>query len=94
MLVTYELYDKEGDPLIHLEGKEYIAPIGSNVMFYDKIQKDNEVASFTLSGKVISYQYCIDSDEICIDCEMIDELTKKEESALSKYHELKFKQSC
>ena len=94
MLVTYELYDKEGDPLIHLEGKEYIAPIGSNVFFYDKIQKDNEVASFTLSGKVISYQYSIDSDEICIDCEMIDELTKKEESALSKYYELKFKQSC
>ena len=94
MLVFYELYDKEGEPLIHLEGKEYIAPIGSNVSFYNKIQKDNEVAYFSLLGKAISYEYCIDSDEICINCEMMDELTKKEESALSKYHELRFKQSC
>ena len=94
MLVFYELYDKEGEPLIHLEGKEYIAPIGSNVSFYHKIQKDNEIAAFMISGKVISYQYCIDSDEICVDCEMIDELTKKEELDLLKYHELKYKQSC
>ena len=94
MLVFYELYDKECEPLIHLEGKEYIAPIGSNVSFYDKILKDNEFVAVELVGKVISYQYCIDSDEICIDCEMIDELTKKEELDLLKYHELKFKKSC
>ena len=94
MYVSYELYDKEGEPLIKLEGKEYIAPIGSNVIFYDKIQKDKEFVAVDFVGKVISYQYCIDSDEICIDCEMIDELTKKEELDLLKYHELKFKKLC
>lgn len=94
MLVFYELYDKEGEPLIHLEGKEYIAPIGSIVSFYDKIQKDKEFVAVEFVGKVISYQYCIYSDEICIECQMIDELTKKEELDLLKYHELKFKKLC
>lgn len=92
MLVIYELYDKEGEPLIKLEGKEYIAPIGSNVIFYDKIQKDKEFVAVEFVGKVISYQYCIDSDEICIDCET--DLNEHDHLRIEKYHELKFKKSC
>jgi hypothetical protein len=91
MLVNYELYDKEGEPLMDLIGNEYIAPIGLNVIFSGYAADSKEAVSIEFVGKVISYQYCIDSDEICVDCEMIDELTKKEELDLLKYHELKFK---
>jgi hypothetical protein len=94
MLISYELYDKEGEPLIWLEGKDYIPPIGSNVTFYDTIKEGKEVASVIFFGKVISYDYNISSDELCVDCEIIDELTKTKELALLKYHELKFKKSC
>ncbi len=33
MYVSYELYDKEGEPVMDLKGNKYIAPIGSNVIF-------------------------------------------------------------
>ena len=92
MLVSYELYDKEGEPLMYLEGKEYIAPIGSNVIFYDYVSEGEEFVSVEFVGKVISHQYNISSDSLCVDCET--DLNEHDHSELKKYHELKFKQSC
>ena len=94
MLVSYELYDKEGEPLIHLEGKKYIAPIGSNVIFYDYISEGEEFVSVEFVGKVISHQYNISSDSLCVDCETVRDLYEYDDSELKKYHELKFKKSC
>ena len=92
MLVSYELYDKEGEPLMFLEGKKYIAPIGSNVIFYDYVSEGEEFVSVEFFGKVISHQYNISSDSLCVDCET--DLNEHDHLMLKKYHELKFKQSC
>ena len=94
MLVSYELYDKEGEPLMFLEGKKYIAPIGSNVIFYDYISEGEEFVSVEFVGKVISHQYNISSDSLCVDCETVRDLYEYDDSELKKYHELKFKKSC
>ena len=94
MLVTYELYDKEGEPLMDLEGKEYIAPIGSNVIFSDDARAGEEFVCIEFVGKVISHQYNIELDTLCIDCEINQDLTEHDDSNLVKYHELKFKKSC
>ena len=92
MLVSYELYDKEGEPLMDFEGKEYIAPIGSNVIFCDDAQEGEEFVGVEFVGKVISHLYNVTSDTLCIDCET--DLNEHDHSRLKKYYELKFKQSC
>ena len=92
MLVRYELYDKEGEPVMDLEGKEYIAPIGSNVIFYDYVSEGEEFVAVEFVGKVISHLYNVTSDTLYIDCET--DLDEHDDSNLVKYHELKFKQSC
>jgi hypothetical protein len=94
MLLTYELYDKEGEPLMDLKGKEYIAPIGSNVIFSDYAADSKEAVSIEFVGKVISHQYNIELDTLCIDCEINQILTEHDDLRFVKYHELKFKQSC
>ena len=94
MHVSYELYDKEGEPLINLEGKEYIAPIGSIVCFYDNVSEGEEFVSVEFFGKVISYQYNIELDTLCIDCETVQDLNENDDSILVKYNKLKFKKSC
>ena len=94
MYVSYELYDKEGEPLMDLEGKEYIAPIGSNVIFSDRAREGQEVVCIEFVGKVISHQYNIESDTLYIDCEINQDLTEHDDLRFVKYHELKFKKSC
>ena len=94
MLVSYELYDKEGEPLMFLEGKEYISPIGSNVIFYDYVSEGEEFVAVEFFGKVISHLYNVTSDTLCIDCEINQHLTQHDDTMLKKYHELKFKKSC
>jgi hypothetical protein len=94
MYVSYELYDKEGEPLMRLEGKEYIAPIGSAVAFYDAVSEEGEFVSVEFIGKATHQWYNITSDTLCIDCEVIQDLTEYQDAELSKYHELKFKKSC
>jgi hypothetical protein len=94
MLVTYELYDRDGEPLMRLEGKEYIAPIGSAVLFYDSISEGIEFVSVEFIGKATHQWYNITSDTLCIDCEVIEVLKEYEDSCLVRYNELKFKKSC
>jgi len=94
MLVNYELYDKEGEALMSLQGKEYIAPVGSGVLFYDSISEGVEFVSVEFIGKATHQWYNITSDTLCIDCEVIQDLTEYQDAELSKYYELKFKQSC
>lgn len=94
MLVTYELYDKEGDPLMRLKGKEYVAPIGSSVVFYDAVSEGVEFVSVEFIGKVTHQWYNITSDTLCIDCEVIEDLTEYEDAELLKYNQLKFKKQC
>jgi hypothetical protein len=65
MYVSYELYDKDGEPVMDLKGNKYIAPIGSNVVFYDT----KEDISVEFVGKVISHLYNVTSDTLYIDCE-------------------------
>ena len=89
MLIFYELYDKEGEPLMDLKGNKYIAPIGSNVIFSDDAREGEEVVCIEFVGKVISHQYNIELDTLYIDCETIHELTKKDESDLGKYYKIK-----
>jgi hypothetical protein len=94
MLVTYELYDKECEPLMSLKGKKYIAPIGSSVVFYDSISEGVEFVSVEFIGKATHQWYNITSDTLCIDCEVTQDLTEHEEAELLKYNQLKFKKSC
>ena len=94
MYVSYELYDKEGEPLMDLEGKEYIAPIGSNVIFSDDAREGQEVVCIEFVGKVISHLYNVTSDTLYIDCEINQDLTEHDDLRFVKYHELKFKKSC
>lgn len=89
MYVSYELYDKEGEPLMDLEGKEYIAPIGSNVIFSDRAREGQEVVCIEFVGKVISHQYNIEFDTLYIDCET--DLNENDHLRIEKYHKLKFK---
>jgi hypothetical protein len=92
MLVNYELYDKEGEPLMDLIGNEYIAPIGLNVIFSGYAADSKEAVSIEFVGKVISHQYNIELDTFYIDCET--DLNEHDHLRLKKYYELKFKKSC
>ncbi len=92
MLVTYELYDKEGEPVMDLKGNKYIAPIGSNVIFSDDVEEGEEFVAVEFVGKVISHLYNVTSDTLCIDCET--DLNEHDHLRMKKYYELKFKQSC
>jgi hypothetical protein len=94
MYVSYELYDREGEPLMRLEGKEYVAPIGSSVVFYDSISEKVEFVSVEFIGKATHQWYNITSDTLCIDCEVIEDLKEYEETELLKYNQLKFKKQC
>ena len=69
MLVSYELYDKEGEPVMDLKGNKYIATIGSNVIFSDDAQEGEEFVAVEYVGKVISHLYNVTSDTLYIDCE-------------------------
>ena len=68
MKINYNLEDKDGEPLISISGKEYIAPIGSGVYFYTK-EEDNE---YELFGKVIHSIYNPGEDILDIYCEIIE----------------------
>jgi len=94
MLVTYELYDKEGEPLMSMLGKEYIAPVNSGVLFYDTAKNKKDFIALEFIGKVTHHLYNVSANSIQISCETIYELTEREESKVSKYHELKFKKQC
>ena len=92
MYVSYELYDKEGEPVMDLKGNKYIAPIGSNVIFSDDVEEGEEFVAVEFVGKVISHLYNVTSDTLYIDCET--DLNEHDHLRLKKYYELKFKQSC
>jgi hypothetical protein len=92
MYVSYELYDKEGEPAMDLKGNKYIAPIGSNVIFSDDVEEGEEFVAVEFVGKAISHQYNVTSDTLYIDCET--DLNEHDHLRLKKYHELKFKKSC
>lgn len=92
MYVSYELYDKEGEPVMDLKGNKYIAPIGSNVIFSDDVEECEEFVAVEFVGKVISHIYNVTSDTLYIDCET--DLNEHDNLRLKKYYELKFKQSC
>lgn len=94
MYVSYELYDKEGEPLMDLKGNKYISPIGSNVIFTADVEEGEEFVCIEFVGKVISHLYNITSDTLYIDCEINQLLTEHDDTRLKKYYELKFKQSC
>jgi hypothetical protein len=82
MLVNYKLYDKEGDLLMNLKGKKYIAPIGSNVIFHDTA----EDMWIEFEGEVTDYMYNIYSDTLCISCEIIEDLTDYDHEELTKFY--------
>ncbi len=82
MLVTYKLYDKECELLMLLEGKKYIAPIGSNVIFHNT--KEDMCIQF--EGEVTDYMYNIYSDTLCISCEIREDLTDYDHEELTKFY--------
>ena len=84
MLVSYELY-YEGKILIDLKGKEYIAPIGSNVIFHDT--KEDMWIQF--EGEVADYMYNIYSDTLCIWCEITEDLTDYDRDQLTEFYKRK-----
>ena len=94
MYVSYELYDKEGEPVMDLKGNKYIAPIGSNVIFFDDVEEGEEFVAVEFVGKVISHLYNVTSDTLYIDCETVRDLDEYDDSNLVKYNKLKFKKSC
>ena len=93
MKVTYELYDKDCESLMTLEGKEYIAPIGSEVIFYDDQEdvKGHFLVSVEFISIVMSHSYYIDEDTLYINCEPVQDLSEHDESQLRKYNKLKNK---
>ncbi len=92
MYVSYELYDKEDEPVMDMKGNKYIAPIGSNVIFSDDVEEGEEFVAVEFVGKAISHLYNVTSDTLYIDCET--DLNEHDHLRLKKYYELKFKQSC
>ena len=99
MKVTYELYDKDSLSLIlmTLEGKKYIAPIGSEVFFLDDQWEDNKIQSYIcveFISIVTSHNYSIHEDTLSIKCEPIEYLSKDDISDVEKYHKLKYKRKC
>ena len=68
MKINYNLEDKDGEPLISISGKEYIAPIGSGVYFYTEA----EDMADELMGKVIHSIYSPHEDILDIYCEIIE----------------------
>ena len=83
MYVSYELYDKEGEPVMDLKGNKYIAPIGSNVIFSDDVEEGEEFVAVEFVGKVISHLYNVTSDTLCIDCET--DFNEHDDLRLKKY---------
>ena len=96
MLVNYELYDKGGDALMSLQGKKYIAPIGSDVCFHDDeiSLKEKDQVALLFNSKVTSHVYYIDEDTLWVNCEVIEDLTEKDESDLLKYYKFKYEKQC
>ena len=96
MKVTYELLDKDSESLMTLEGKEYIAPIGSEVYFSDEQWEDNKKQSYIcveFMSIVTSHSYYIHEDTLYVYCEIIEDLSKHDESQLRKYNKIKYKQN-
>jgi len=93
MKITYELYDKDCEPLMTLEGKEYISPIGSDVYFIDE-QEDTKKQVYIcveFTSIVTSYSYSIHEDTLHVNCELIEDLSEHDESQLRKYNKIKYK---
>ena len=97
MKVTYELYDKDSLSLIlmTLEGKKYIAPIGSEVYFLDDQEDTNRQVYVCVEfiSIVTSHSYSIHEDTLSIKCEPIEDLSEDDLSELRKYHKIKYKQN-
>ena len=68
MRINYSLEDKEGELLMLISGKEYIAPIGSGVYFYTEAEDMED----ELMGKVIHSIYSPHEDILDIYCEKIE----------------------
>ena len=90
MKIIYALFDKDGELLVCLKGKEYIAPISSNVIFYDEKEnlKTDDFVAIEFVGKVTYHMYSVSNDVLHVNCEIVDELTEKDESDLLKYNQL------
>ncbi len=79
MKVTYELSDKDSNQIMILYGKEYITPIGFNVLFKDfENNIQNNGLFFELIGKVISHTYCVNTDTLYVNCEIIKDLSEED----------------
>lgn len=91
MKVKFELTDNEQEPLISMDGHDYIPPIGSDIVFFDEIE-DSEGDVFTIEfvAKVDSYQYMIDENTTYVYCVTIDEPTDNELSDIQNYNVLKY----
>ena len=84
MKIIYELYDQDCNLLLHLEGEEYIAPIGCKVLFDEMEISFN--TCFELMGKVTSHMYFINNDLLCVNCEIIEGLSKHDLSNIKRYN--------
>jgi len=79
MKITYELSDKDSNQIMILYGKEYITPIGFNVLFKDFQSNIIKMGPFfELMGKVISHTYCINTDTLYVNCEIIKDLSEQD----------------
>ena len=80
MKIIYALFNKDGELLVCLKGNEYIAPISSNVIFYDKkedLKTDDFVAidcvAIEFVGKVTYHMYSVSNDVIHVNCEIVED---------------------
>jgi hypothetical protein len=90
MKIIYALFDKNGELLVCLKGKEYIAPISSNVIFYDQKEdlKTDDFVAIAFVSKVTYHMYSVSNDVLHVNCELVDDLTEKDKSDLLKYNQL------
>lgn len=82
MKVYYELYDNNGENLLSSKGKGFIAPIGTQILFYE----ENKNAIIDCSAIVKSYQYDIESDKVHIICLFEGEIHERFYEEIKLYH--------
>lgn len=91
MKVKFELTDSEQEPLISLDGHDYIPPIGSDIVFYDTFEdKDGDISSIEFVAKVESYQYMIHENTTYVYCVLFDEINEHDITNISNYNNAKY----
>jgi len=90
MKIYYDLYDLDLEPLITLKGREYIAPIGSDVYFSDIVEDtNNNIICINFESKVIGHYYNVKLDILYVNCQTDNQIDESLENDIFIYNTIK-----